>query len=170
MRSDFVASRPSIPQILQPPPPGPLKSMLRWMNSRNQGDTEEKTLPAAPTAHMLRRWALVHPGPTSDESFLWEALAHFSQFNKKHQKTCPAWKLHNNKSQARRKYCTRPWCTNPIEFGFALFSLLDCQSCAFLPSCWYDFDLLYQIQLSLSSPPPTHLQKYLKTKRDLSNI
>lgn len=103
--------------------------------------------------HTLGRQALVASRQTSDESFLREALTHFSQFNEKHQKTCPAWKLHNNKSQPRRKYCIQPQCTNPIEFGWALLSLLDCQSCVFLPSCCYHFDLQLQIQISSSSTP-----------------
>ena len=57
---------------------------------------------------------LVASGQTGDESFLGEALTHFSQFNEKHQKTCPAWELHNNKSQARRKYCIQPQRANGV--------------------------------------------------------
>ncbi len=115
---------------------------------------------------MLGRRALVASRQTSDESFLREALTHFSQFNEKHQKTCPAWKLHNNKSQPRRKYCIQPRCTNPTEFGWVLLSLLDCQSCVFLPSCCYHFDLAPNSNLFVIN---SYLWKLFQIMRELSN-
>lgn len=85
----------------------------------------------------------LHPGKPVMNHSSGKHLHTWSSLIKKKKKTpkkdCPAWKLHNNKSQASRKYyIQQPRCPNLLEFDLALLLLLDCQSCVFLPSCcWF---------------------------------
>lgn len=76
------------------------------------------------------------------------------------KKTCPAWKLPNNKSQAGIKYCIEPQCTDPAEFGLTPLPLtaglsVFCVSSIMLLSRWL------QIQLSLRQVlPPEMIWNY----------
>lgn len=122
------------------------------MNSRNQGDTEEKILPVAPTAHMLGRLALVHPDQPVMNHSSGKHLHTSASLIKNTKKPVlhESFTIINHKQGENIAYGHG----TQIQLSLALHSS-HCLtvSLVFLPSRWYHCDLLYQIQLSLSSPP-----------------
>lgn len=94
LRSDF-ADPPSPGAELSPAPP----QLDGETNEQEEpgGHWVDKLFRLFHQVHTLRRRASVTSQQPCDQSFLREALTPFSQFNKKHPKSCLAWELCNNK-------------------------------------------------------------------------
>lgn len=90
------------------------------MNSRHQGDTGQKTPPDAPVVHMFEggktSFGLRSGKPVMDHSSGKHLHTSPSLIKKTHQKPHLAWKLHDNRSQARTECCRWPWYVSSSGF------------------------------------------------------